>query len=425
MKIEIVTIGDELLIGQVIDTNSAWMGRQLNSAGFEVSRINSISDDEAEILNILRESSQRADVILLTGGLGPTKDDITKITLCKYFDTQLVFDEQVFEDVKTLLKVYVPNINELNRQQAMVPANCTVIRNSVGTAPIMWFDQGGTIYVSMPGVPSEMKNAMEKEIIPRFLKLFSNGVIVHRTVVVSGIPESTLAEMLNEFEQSMPNFIKLAYLPSVGRIRLRFTGRGTEKGMIERALNELIVPLKAIVGESILAYDDLSTVEMVAAVFTKQNLTLSTAESCTGGNIAHQITKFPGSSNYFKGSVVAYHNEIKINILDVDPLQIEQYGAVSKGVVEQMAIGARIRLESDYAVATSGIAGPDGGSEEKPVGTIWIAVAGPMGVVSECFSFGNQRERNITRSTEMALVMLKKMVDKDDEQGAGGLGRKA
>lgn len=413
MKIEIITIGDELLIGQVIDTNSAWMGRQLNSAGFEVSRIISISDTEEEILNILRESSQRADVVLMTGGLGPTKDDITKITLCKFFDMQLVFDEQVFEDVKNLLKVYVPNINELNRQQAMVPANCTVIRNPVGTAPIMWFDQGGTIYVSMPGVPSEMKNVMEKEIIPRLLKRFRNGVIVHKTVVVSGIPESSLSEMLHEFELSMPNFIKLAYLPSVGRIRLRFTGRGTDKGAIESAIDELIQPLKAIVGESILAYDDLSTVEMVADVFTKQKLTLSTAESCTGGNIAHQITKIPGSSNYFKGGVVAYHNEIKINLLDVDPLQLEQYGAVSKGVVEQMAMGARARLGSDYAVATSGIAGPDGGSEVKPVGTIWIAVAGPKGVVSECFTFGSLRERNITRSTEMALVMLKRMVDKD------------
>ncbi len=419
MKIEIVTIGDELLIGQVIDTNSAWMGRQLNSAGFEVSRINSISDDEAEILSILRESSQRADVVLMTGGLGPTKDDITKITLCKYFDTQLVFDEQVFEDVKNLLKVYVPNINELNRQQAMVPANCTVIRNSVGTAPIMWFDHGGTIYVSMPGVPSEMKNAMEKEIIPRLLKLFSNGVIVHKTVVVSGIPESSLAEMLNDFEASMPNFVKLAYLPSVGRIRLRFTGRGSNKTLLEDTLDGLIKLLKPIVGDSILAYDDLSTVEMVAAIFNSQKLTLSTAESCTGGNIAHQITKLPGSSTYFKGSVVAYHNEIKINLLDVDPAQIEQYGAVSKGVVEQMAVGARIRLGSDYAVATSGIAGPDGGSEEKPVGTIWIAVAGPSGVISERFNFGSLRERNITRSTEMALVMLKRMVDKGDELGAG------
>ncbi len=425
MKIEIVTIGDELLIGQVIDTNSAWMGRQLNSAGFEVSRINSISDTEEEILNILNETSQRADVVLLTGGLGPTKDDITKITLCKYFDTHLVFDEQVFENVKSLLKTYVPNINELNRQQAMVPANCTVIPNSVGTAPVMWFDQGGTIYVSMPGVPSEMKNAMEMEIIPRLLKRFSNGVIVHKTVVVSGIPESTLAEMLNEFEQSMPNFIKLAYLPSVGRIRLRFTGRGNDKGVLEGAIDELMVPLTAIVGKSILAYDDLSSVEMIAAVFTKQKLTLSTAESCTGGNIAHQITKLPGSSNYFKGSVVAYHNEIKINFLDVDPMLLGQFGAVSQGVVEQMANGARARLNSDYAVATSGIAGPDGGSKEKPVGTIWIAVAGPFGIVSECFNFGSLRERNIIRSTEMALVMLKRMVDKDDELGAGGLGRKA
>ncbi|SMO65533.1 competence/damage-inducible protein cinA [Saccharicrinis carchari] len=413
MKIEIITIGDELLIGQVIDTNSAWMGRQLNNAGFELSRVNSISDSEEEILNILHEASQRADVVLMTGGLGPTKDDITKKTLCKYFDTQLLFDEQVFEDIKNLLKVYVPNINELNRQQAMVPANCTVIRNPVGSAPIMWFDRGGTIYVSMPGVPSEMKNAMGNEILPRLLKRFSNGIIVHKTVVVSGIPESSLAEMLSEFERSMPDFVKLAYLPSAGRIRLRFTGRGKDKDRIERTLDKLIAQLETIVGDSILAYGDLTTVEVIAALFTHKKISLSTAESCTGGNIAHQITKLPGSSNYFKGSVVAYHNEVKINLLNVDSAQLEQNGAVSQYVVEQMAQGVRTKLGTDYSVATSGIAGPDGGSQDKPVGTIWIAVAGPNNIESACFSFGSQRERNIVRSTEMALVMLKKMVDRD------------
>lgn len=413
MKIEIVTIGDELLIGQVIDTNSAWMGSNLNRAGFEVSRINSISDTEEEILNILRESSQRADVVLLTGGLGPTKDDITKITMCKYFNTHLVFDEQVYENVKNLVRVFVPNVNELNKQQAMVPANCTVIANPVGTAPIMWFEEGGTIYVSMPGVPSEMKNVMEQEIIPRLLKRFSNGVILHKTVIVSGITEATLAEMLNDFELAMPSFVKLAYLPSVGRIRLRLTGRGKDRKLIENAINDLIVQLTRIVGEAILAYDDLSTVELIASIFTTQKLSLSTAESCTGGNIAHQITMLPGSSNYFNGSIVAYHNDVKVGLLEVDPLYLEQFGAVSHEVVEQMARGVRAKLASDYSVATSGIAGPSGGSTEKPVGTIFVAVAGPYGVASERYTFNGPRERIIDRSTEMALVMLKKMVDKD------------
>ncbi|MGQ1783786.1 MULTISPECIES: competence/damage-inducible protein A [unclassified Saccharicrinis] len=413
MKVEIVTIGDELLIGQVVDTNSAWMGKQLNEAGFEVTRINSISDKEEDILNILYETSQRADVVLITGGLGPTRDDITKTTLCTYFNTELVFDEQVFEDVKSFLKGRVANINEFNRQQALVPANCDVIRNPMGTAPIMWFDHEGTVFVSMPGVPSEMKHIVEKEIIPRLSSRFRTGAIVHKTVIIHNIPEAVLAEMLEGFEDGIPSFIKLAYLPSPGRIRLRFTGRGINKKEIETGIDKLIEQLKPILGDAILGYEDVSTVEMVAAVFDKHKLTLSAAESCTGGNIAHQITLRPGSSGYFKGSVVAYHNEVKMGLLAVKEESLIALGAVSKDVVEQMAIGARYNLGTDYAVATSGIAGPDGGTDEKPVGTIWIAVAGPKRVLSEKFNFGKIRERNIVRATEMALVMLKKMVEED------------
>ncbi len=413
MKIEIVTIGDELLIGQVVDTNSAWIGQQLNNEGFEVSRINSISDTESEILNILEESSNRADVILLTGGLGPTKDDITKVTFCKYFNTELKFNEQVFEDIKKLLKRYVPTINELNRQQAIVPANCDVIRNPVGTAPIMWFENKGTIFVSMPGVPTEMKQAMIKEVIPRLKTKFSTGAIIHKTVLVHNIPEATLAEMLEEFEQNVPDNIKIAYLPSPGRIRIRFTGRGENKVNIEAKIDELIEQLKPILGTSILGYDDIATVQLVADMCVEHNFSIATAESCTGGNIAHQITKLSGSSAYFKGSVVAYDNQIKTTVLGVSESNIEMHGAVSKEVVEQMANGVREVMKVDYSMATSGIAGPDGGTKEKPVGTVWIAVAGPKGMQSKCFNFGQLRERNIVRSTEMALAMLKKMIDKD------------
>ena len=412
-KIEIVTIGDEILIGQIIDSNSAWIGNKLNEAGFEVFRINSVGDTEEEILNILHETSERADVVLLTGGLGPTKDDITKTTMCKYFDTELVFNDEVYEDIKSFLRGRVANINELNRQQAMVPASCSVIRNPVGTAPVMWFERGGTIFVSMPGVPSEMKHAITEEVVPRLKERFDSGAIVHKTVLVHNIPEAVLAEMLEEFEENIPEYIKLAYLPSPGRIRLRFTGRGGDEKPISDKINELVELLKPILGDSILGYDDVSTAELVAQLFKQTNLTLGTAESCTGGNIAHEITMMPGSSSYFRGGVVAYHNEVKMGMLAVKEESLEAHGAVSKDVVEQMAIGARYNLGTDYAVATSGIAGPDGGSKEKPVGTVWIAVAGPNGFKSERFSFGHIRERNITRSTEMALVMLKKMVEED------------
>ncbi|WP_075589980.1 CinA family nicotinamide mononucleotide deamidase-related protein [Labilibacter marinus] len=412
-KIEIVTIGDELLIGQVIDTNSAWMGKQLNDAGFEVARVNSISDSEEEILNILKETSERSDVVLITGGLGPTKDDITKTTLCRYFNTELVFNEEVFEDVKSLLKRYVPNINELNRQQAMVPANCSVIRNPVGTAPIMWFEHKETIFVSMPGVPSEMKRALEFEIIPRLVSRFVTSSIIHKTVIVSNIPEATLADMLSDFEKEIPTHIKLAYLPSPGRIRLRFTGRGESEKVVAAEIEQLITNLEPIIGDAILGYDDKPTVQFIADIFKENNLSLGTAESCTGGNIAHQITLLPGSSNYFKGGVVAYHNDVKMGMLAVKEETLNKVGAVSKEVVEQMAIGARYNLGVDYSVTTSGIAGPDGGTDEKPIGTIWIAVGGPNGINSKKFNFGHIRERNIVRSTEMALVMLKKMVEQD------------
>lgn len=413
MKVEIVTIGDELLIGQVVDTNSAWMGQQLNKVGFEMNRINSISDSESEILNILDETSKRADVVLLTGGLGPTKDDITKVTMCKYFGTKLVFNEEVFEDVKSLLKGRVANINELNRQQAMVPENCTVIRNPVGTASIMWFEENGTIFISMPGVPSEMKYAMENHIIPMLSGRFNTGEIIHKTVLIHNIAEAVLAEMLEMWEEDLPDFVSLAYLPSPGRIRLRLTGRGTDREELETSLNELIEKLKPIVGDSILGFEDYSTVEIVSELLKKNAMTLSTAESCTGGNIAHQITLLPGSSKIFLGSVVAYHNRVKNEVLGVNLKLIEEDGVVSKSVVEQMALGAVKLLHSNYAIATSGIAGPDGGTDQKPVGTVWIAVAGPNEVISSQFTFGKVRERNIVRSTEMALVILKNMVERD------------
>lgn len=410
MKIEIVTIGDELLIGQVIDTNSAWIGQHLNEAGFEVSRINSISDSEEEILNVLAESSSRCNVVLITGGLGPTKDDITKTTLCKYFDTKLVHNADVFHDVKRFLKGRVASLNDFNKQQALVPENCEVIRNAVGTAPIMWFDYKNTIYVSMPGVPSEMKHVMNNSIIPRLKTKFGGAAIVHKTILVHSIPEAVLAEMLEDWECALPSSISLAYLPAPGRIRLRLSARGEDEGVLQNSIQEQIDKLIPIIGDSILAFSDESVASILAKLFTDKKLSLATAESCTGGNIAHQITSIPGSSAFFVGSVVAYSNAVKQNVLGVNFLDINNYGAVSEPVVEQMAQGVRLSLGADYAVATSGIAGPDGGSDEKPVGTVWIAVCDSNKTISRCFNFGTIRERNIERASDMALVMLKELV---------------
>ncbi len=411
MKIEIVTIGDELLIGQVVDTNSAWMGKALNEAGFEIARVNSISDSESEILSILKETSSRAEVVLITGGLGPTKDDITKTTLCKYFNAQLVHNEEVFCDVEQLLKGRVAYLNEFNKQQALVLDNCTVIRNPVGTAPIMWFDEDGVIYVSMPGVPSEMKHAMTNQVIPRLKEKFGGSVIKHQTVLVHGIPEAVLAETLEDWELALPDSIKLAYLPAPGRIRLRLTARGDQEQQLMDELQNQVEKLKPIIGDSILAYEDASVVEVVSELLKSKQFTLASAESCTGGNIAHLITAIPGSSAIFKGAVVAYANETKMHVLGVNEQSLNDFGAVSQQVVEQMALGAKKALNVDFAVATSGIAGPDGGTEEKPVGTVWIAVAGPEGVMSDRYQFGHIRERNIERASESALVMLKKQVD--------------
>jgi nicotinamide-nucleotide amidase len=413
MNIEIITIGDEILIGQVVDTNSAFIGSELNKEGFEVSRITSIGDSREEIASTLTEALSRVDAVLITGGLGPTRDDITKHVLSDFFNTRLVFSQQVFDDVEAFLKGRVKNINELNRSQAMVPEDCTIIRNPVGTAPVMWFDRQGKVVVLMPGVPSEMKHAMLYEILPRLKKQFQTGYILHKTVHIFQIPEAVLAEMLSDWEDNIPQCIKVAYLPQPGKIRLRLTARGNDLSALQKAIDENVAKLQPIVGAQIFGYDDDSVEKRIGELLMSRGHMLATAESCTGGAIGAAVTSVSGSSAYFKGAVVAYHNKVKMNILQVKPDDLEQYGAVSKPVVEQMALGVQKLLQCQWAIATSGIAGPTGGSPDKPVGTVWIAIANPNGEVKSAqYTFGAVRERNIARTVDTALITLIQEIEK-------------
>ncbi|WP_291858390.1 CinA family nicotinamide mononucleotide deamidase-related protein [Marinilabilia sp.] len=413
--VEIITIGDELLIGQVIDTNSAWMGRELNKAGFDVQRITSVRDKKEEIQDVLEKASMRAKIILMTGGLGPTRDDITKKTLCEFFNTHLVFNQEVFNDIQGFLKGRVKNINELNRSQALVPEKCEVIRNGMGTAPIMWFDYNDSVVVSMPGVPLEMKLAMSNSIIPRLKQKYQPGIIIHKTVLVHNIPEAVLAEMLTLWEDALPSEIKLAYLPAPGRIRLRLSARGTDGQRLQDQIDEAVDGLLPLIGDNIYGEEDLPAAEIFAGFFQNTGKSLALAESCSGGHLAHLVTSVAGSSAYFKGSLVTYSNEMKQKFLGVKAKDLEQFGAVSPQVVEQMALGALKATGADYAIATSGIAGPGGGTDEKPVGTVWMAwAASGNKVVSKRFRFGKDRERNIWRTSETALIELMQMMKKGE-----------
>lgn len=406
MLAEIITIGDELLIGQVIDTNSAWIAEQLNLIGIKVHQITSISDDQNHILTTLREASMRAQVVLITGGLGPTKDDITKQTLCKYFDTSLVFSEAAYANVEKLFSARGIAVSELNRLQAMVPGNCEVLDNPNGTAPGMWFEQNGCTYVSMPGVPFEMKAIMEQEILPRLLNRL-NKVIIHRTILTEGVGESHLASLIEPWEDSLPPFIKLAYLPQPGMVRLRLTAYGTDRNELQQAIEKAEKELFPYAGRYIFGFDNDTLESVVGQLLRNNRATLSTAESCTGGNIAQLITSIAGSSDYFKGSIVAYSNVIKEQFLGVPDQVLTVYGAVSEQTVTAMAEGIRNRFATDYAIAVSGIAGPGGGSAEKPVGTTWIALATPTGTIARKFLFGEHRGRNIRKASIAALNMLR------------------
>lgn len=413
MKAEIITIGDEILIGQIVDTNSAWMGQQLNLLGIEIYQVTSVHDNREHILKALEDAEENADLVLITGGLGPTKDDITKKCLCDYFQTQLVFYPEVLEHVKSLLSVRNVAINQLNRDQALLPENCTVLHNSAGTASGMWFERNNTIFVSMPGVPFEMEAIMTEEVFPRLKKLGISQSIVHKTVLTIGIPESMLSERLEHWENALPEFIKLAYLPSPMMVKLRLSGYGHNEQAIKKEIDEQVSKLLALIPEAVFGFDCDNLGIAIGRILSSAGKTMATAESCTGGSIAQLITSNAGSSAYFNGGVVAYSNEIKQNLLGVRSELIEMHGAVSQEVAESMALGAQKVLNANYAVATTGIAGPDGGSDEKPVGTVWIAVAGESGVVSKKYIFKHNRERNIIRTTHTALNMLRTLINSE------------
>ncbi len=409
MLAEIITIGDELLIGQIVDTNSAWIGQQMNQVGFKVHQITSVSDNRDHILSALAEASQRVQMVLITGGLGPTKDDITKKTLAEYFGIDFVFSQEAYEDVEYLFKIRGREVTPLNRLQAEVPSNCTVLRNRVGTAPGMWFEENGVVYASMPGVPHEMKYLMENEVLPRLKSKFKTPFILHRTLLTQGIGESFLAEKIADFEDQLPPHIRLAYLPAAGSVRLRLSGWG-EEAFIRSEMSRLVADLQERVKEYLYGFDEETIAGVLGDLLRKNGLTISTAESCTGGNIAHLLTSIPGSSSWYMGSTITYSYESKTELLGVPKEVIEKHGAVSEEVVTSMVNNAKKLLGTSCAVATSGIAGPGGGTPDKPVGTVWIAVSSPRQTIAKKVLLGDNRLRTIQVASETALNMLRKLL---------------
>ncbi len=410
MNAEIINIGDELLIGQVVNTNAAKMSQYLNDIGIKVNQVKIIADVQNAITTAIECAMKQADVVLLTGGLGPTKDDITKTVLCQYFNTRLVFSEEAYQEVEAIFARTRRTVTETNKQQAFVPESCTQIPNKNGTARGMWFEKDGRILISMPGVPFEMTAMMENYVIPWLQKHTGSTHIIHKTLMIQGIGESFLSDTIEDWELSLPSCIRLAYLPQPGLIRLRLTAQGHDKELLEKMLAEEIKTLKEIVPEYIFAEQDTTMQQVIFDLLTQNGKTVSFAESCTGGYIAHLLTSISGSSACFKGSMVTYANEIKSQVLQVSEHDLKEYGAVSEAVVRQMAENIRLQMKTDYAIATSGIAGPQGGTTEKPVGTIWIAVSNGKETQARCFHFNGDRIRNIQRGTIAALNMLREMI---------------
>ena len=407
MEVSVIVIGDELLIGQVIDTNSGWIARNLHPLGWSIKSVRVVGDNADDMLTAIDQAFSQTDIVLTTGGLGPTKDDITKATLCKYFGGEMVLDEQTLENVKNVVAERHLTMNPLNEAQAIVPTSCRVIQNKVGTAPIMWFEKEGKVLVSMPGVPFETETMMKLEVIPQLFSHFSsNEFIEHRTLVVIGYAESALAIKLEQFENEMPSYIHLAYLPKPGIIRLRLTGVCDDPLKIKSDMDLLCTKLDEILGSAIICHEDKPLSAILGEFLRTKGLTLSTAESCTGGNIAHLITEVAGSSDYFCGAVVSYANSVKQNVLNVSPDDLNNHGVVSEPVVFQMVKGVSELMGTDCAIATSGIAGPSGGTKTKPVGTVWIAVKCGDKIETSCKHFAGTRERVVDRASTEAMIML-------------------
>ena len=415
MKAAIVTIGDEILIGQIVDTNSGFIAKSLDKIGIEIAEMLSISDNKKHILDTFANLQNKVDLVLITGGLGPTKDDITKKTFCDYFEDELVVNNEVLIHVTQLIEgIYKRPISQINKDQALVPSRCFVLKNTNGTAPGMWMKKENTVFISLPGVPYEMKDIIENEIVPKIIKEYKRPFIIHQTVLTYGQGESLVAERIEDWENNLPEFIKLAYLPSPGRVRLRLSARGTNEAILKNTLSEQIKQLTELIGDIIVGYDDDETIEVVLGrMLTMQNKTLATAESCTGGKIAQRITAIAGASAYFKGSIVCYSEAVKTDILKVSKETIAKYSVVSEEVAREMALNAQRLMNSDYAIAVTGNAGPTKDITNEAVGTVFIALATPKNVFVEKFNFGQPREKVIDRTVNKSFELLQKEILKN------------
>ena len=415
MKAAIVTIGDEILIGQIVDTNSGFIAKSLDKIGIETHEMLSISDNKQHILDTFALLQNKVDVVIITGGLGPTKDDITKHTLCEYFGDTLVRNTEVENHVIDLIERALGRVaSQINKDQALVPSRCTVLYNQVGTAPGMWIKKENTVFISLPGVPYEMKYLIENQVIPKLVREYQRPYIVHKTILTYGQGESHVAERIEDWENQLPQCIKLAYLPSPGRVRLRLTARGEDKEQLEEAIATNVKSLDAIIHDIIVGFEEDATIEVVLGKILKENgKTIATAESCTGGKIAQLVASVSGASAYFKGSVVAYATEVKVNVLGISDAFITEHSVVSKQVASAMALSVQKMMQTDYAIATTGNAGPTKGDGDAEVGTVCIALATPNGVIVEEFNFGQPREKVIDRAVIKSLEMLQKEILKN------------
>ena len=412
MKAAIVTIGDEILIGQIVDTNSAYIAKALDKIGIATQEILSISDDKLHILNTFQNLQNKVDVVIITGGLGPTKDDITKKTFCEYFEDDLIENEAVLLHVRSIIEgIYKRPITQINRDQALIPSTAKVLFNKMGTAPGMWMEKENTVFVSLPGVPYEMKYLIDNEVIPNLVQKFERPYILHQTIMTYGTGESLIAEQIEEWEDNLPDFIKLAYLPSPGKVRLRLTARGDNKELLQAAIAHQVQMLDVLIHEIIVGYNEDETIEvMLGRLMTEKGFTLATAESCTGGKIASTLTSVSGASNYFKGSVVSYATQTKIDVLGVSKSTIDKYSVVSAQVASEMVLGIQKLTQVDYAIATTGNAGPAKGDSAADLGIVFIAIATPTGVFVEEFNFGQPREKVIDRAVSKSLELVYKEI---------------
>ena len=414
MQAEIITIGDEILIGQIVDTNSKWMAYELNRIGISIYQITSIQDERQHILKALKEAHENVDIVIITGGLGPTKDDITKASLVTYFNDELVLNEEIVRHIEKMFQKINYPFSKLNKNQALVPSRCIPLENNWGTAPGMWFQENGKITVALPGVPNEMKGLMKDSVLPKLKEIFHLPYILHKTMLTYGMGESMVAERIEDWENNLPSAIKLAYLPSYGKLRLRLSGRGEDYSLLETSIRDEFNKLIGIIPEIIVGFEEAESIEfIIGKLLTDRKENLATAESCTGGNIAKMITSIPGSSNYFVGSVVAYSAFVKVNELHVSQNLIDKYSVVSGEVAEAMAVGIKEKYNTTYAVATTGNAGPTTDLTDETVGTVFIAIATPKGVHSKMYYFGKPREKVIERTSNKALEMLRKEILKN------------